>query len=302
MYDCIIIGGGPAGLSAALQLRRRNRSVLVVSNPGSQNPLSKAEKIDNYLGMPGLTGAELMDAFQQHAQEMGVEFKTGRVISTMAFDGWMLNVGAEVYQAKTLILAAGVARAAKYSGEQKLLGHGVSYCATCDGMLYRKKSVVVVGRSADAPQEANYLKSIGCQVTYVSPKKPEGLDEGIPFLKAHKLEVAGEQSVEALIADGAKLPCEGVFILRESVAPTDLIPGLETEGGYIKVNRQMETSVPGVFAAGDCTGKPLQVAKAVGEGLVAGDSADKYLDCEPFHTTHRIIICKGAFYHGSESF
>ncbi len=278
MYDCIIIGGGPAGLSAAIQLRRRNRSVLVVSNPAAQNPLSKAEKIDNYLGLPGLTGAELLERFQQHAEDAGVEFKTGRVISTMAFDGWMLNVGAEVYQAKALILAAGVTRAAKYPGEQELLGHGVSYCATCDGMLYRKKPVVVVGRSADAPQEANYLAEIGCQVTYVSPQQPKGLNPEIPYVKANRLAVEGEGSVEALTADGAKLPCQGVFILRDSVAPTDLIPGLETEGGYIKVNRHMETSVSGVFAAGDCTGKPLQVSKAVGEGLVAGDSADKFLD------------------------
>jgi thioredoxin reductase (NADPH) len=278
MYDVIVIGAGPAGLSAAVQLRKRNRSVLVVGNPAKENPLWKAERIDNYLGMPGKTGAELLEAFQQHAEDMGVEFKTGKVISTMAFDGWMLNVGAEVYQGKALVLAAGVSRGAKYPGEQALLGKGVSYCATCDGMLYRNKAVTVVGRSADAPQEANYLAQIGCQVTYVSPQPPQGLQKGIPYVKAHKLEVKGEQSVEALVADGAELPCDGVFILRESVAPVDLIPGLETEEGYVKVNRQMETSVAGVFAAGDCTGKPLQLAKAVGDGLMAGDSADRYLE------------------------
>jgi thioredoxin reductase (NADPH) len=145
-------------------------------------------------------------------------------------------------------------------------------------MLYRGKAVTVVGRSADAPQEANYLSQMGCQVTYVSPQEPKGLQEGIPFVKAHKLSVKGEQRVEALEADGALLPCEGVFILRESVAPTDLFPELELEEGYVKVSRRMETSVPGVFAAGDCTGKPLQLAKAVGEGLMAADSADHFLE------------------------
>jgi thioredoxin reductase (NADPH) len=278
MYDVIVIGGGPAGLSAAVQLRKRGRSVLVVSNPAQQNPLWRAERIDNYLGMPGKTGAELMEAFRSHAEGMGVEFQTGRVLSAMAFEGWMLNVGADVYQAKALILAAGVSRGTKYPGEQELLGSGVSYCATCDGMLYRGKAVTVVGRSADAPQEANYLSQMGCQVTYVSPQEPKGLQEGIPFVKAHKLSVKGEQRVEALEADGALLPCEGVFILRESVAPTDLFPELELEEGYVKVSRRMETSVPGVFAAGDCTGKPLQLAKAVGEGLMAADSADRFLE------------------------
>lgn len=277
MYDVIVIGGGPAGLSAAVQLRKRGRSVLVVSNPARQNPLWRAERIDNYLGLPGKTGAELLEGFQQHAADMGAEFKTGRVLSAMAFEGWMVNVGAEVYEARALILAPGVNRGAKYPGEQELLGSGVSYCATCDGMLYRGKAVTVVGRSADAPQEANYLAQMGCQVTYVSPQEPKGLQEGIPFVKAHKLAVKGTQRVEALEADGALLPCEGVFILRESVAPTDLIPGLALEEGYVQVNRRMETNIPGVFAAGDCTGKPLQLAKAVGDGLMAADSADGYL-------------------------
>ncbi len=278
MYDVIVIGGGPAGLSAAVQLRQRGRSVLVVSNPVRSNPLWRAERVDNYLGLKGLTGAELLERFQRHAEDMGVEFRTGKVLSAMAFEGWMLTVGAEVCEAKALVLSAGVSRGAKYPGEAELLGRGVSYCATCDGMLYRNKSVVVVGRSADAPLEANYLAQIGAQVTYVSHQAPQGLQEGIPWVKAHRLAVLGEQSVEALEADGARLPCEGVFILRESVAPADLIPGLETEEGYVRVNRRMETSVEGVFAAGDCTGKPLQIAKAVGDGLMAGDSADQYLD------------------------
>ncbi|MCD8007613.1 MAG: NAD(P)/FAD-dependent oxidoreductase, partial [Clostridiales bacterium] len=138
VYDCIIIGGGPAGLSAAITLRRRNRTALVLSNPTSRNPLAKAERVDNYLGLPGLTGQELMDKFLDHAQQAGAELRTGKVLSAMPFDGWMLTVGSEVFQSKALIITTGVARGQKYPGDQRLLGRGVSYCATCDGMLYRK--------------------------------------------------------------------------------------------------------------------------------------------------------------------
>ena len=227
MHDILILGAGPAGLSAAVAARQKNRSALVISNPSGQNPLSRAERIDNYLGMPGMNGVEMLTAFEEHARKMGADFVTGRVISAMALgEQFFLTVGSEVYEGRRLILASGVARGAKYPGEQEFLGRGVSYCATCDGMLYRNRPVVVVGRSKDAPQEANYLKSLGCQVVYVSPQEPKGLDREIPFVRAGKLEVRGTDRVSALVADGAELPCEGVFILRDALAPTDLLPDL----------------------------------------------------------------------------
>ena len=199
----------------------------------------------------------------------------------MAWEGFHLTVGNELYEGSSLILAPGVVRQAKYPGEMEYLGRGVSYCATCDGMLYRGKPVVVVGRSKDAPREAAYLKELGCQVVYVAARRPEQLDPVIPFVQANRLEVEGEQTVTGLRADGSLLPCSGIFILREAVAPTDLLPGLETENGAIRVDRRMATSIPGVFAAGDCTGEPLQVSKAVGEGLTAALSAAEYLDQLP---------------------
>ena len=199
----------------------------------------------------------------------------------MAWKGFHLTVGNELYEGSSLILAPGVVRQAKYPGEMEYLGRGVSYCATCDGMLYRGKPVVVVGRSKDAPREAAYLKELGCQVVYVASRRPEQLDPAIPFVQANRLEVEGEQTVTGLRADGSLLPCSGIFILREAVAPTDLLPGLETENGAIRVDRRMATSIPGVFAAGDCTGEPLQVSKAVGEGLTAALSAAEYLDQLP---------------------
>ena len=277
-YDLIVLGSGPAGLAAALAARGRDKSVLVIGNRWQDSPLARAELVENYLGMPGVTGSEMLERFTDQAQRSGVEFVTGRAVSLMAYNGFMVTVGSDFYQSRALILAPGVARATKYPGEGEYLGRGVSYCATCDGMLYRDKDVVVVGRAKDAPHEANYLRSIGCQVIYVANTRPDGLDEGISFVKGGRLEVKGGQTVTALVVDGREIPCAGVFILRDAVAPTDLLPQLETEKGVVKVDRAMATNVEGVFAAGDCTGAPLQIAKAVGEGHIAALSACEYLD------------------------
>ena len=213
-YDVVILGTGPAGLSAAVAARGRGKKVLVLGKRWQDSPLAKAERVDNYLGMPNMTGAEMMEQFEKHALDMGAELVLGRVDAVMAFDGFHVTVGTEIYQGKTLILAPGVVRQTKYAGEDTYLGRGVSYCATCDGMLYRGKEVVVVGRSSEAPHEAAYLQQIGCHVTYVASKRPDTLPEQIPFVQGNRLEIQGEQTVTGLVVDGAVIPCQGVFILR----------------------------------------------------------------------------------------
>ena len=279
MYDIAVVGGGPAGLSAAVQARARGKSVVVIGGDARDNALYKTRRIDNYLGFYGVAGPELLERFEAHAREMGVERRNGRVLNILPMGTeFYLAVGSEVEQARAVVLATGVVQAGKLPGEAEHLGAGVSYCATCDGMLYRNKEVVVIGRAADAPHEANYLREIGCRVTFVSPRPPEGLRPDIPYVQAGKLRVLGDRAVEAVQADSVTLPCEGVFILRPSMAPAELLPGLELEGNYIRVDRNMAASVPGVFAAGDCTGQPLQVSKAVGEGQVAGHRAAEYVD------------------------
>ena len=280
VYDIIVLGSGPAGLAAAVAARGRDKSVLVIGRRWQDSPLAKAERVDNYPGLPGRTGLELLEELFRHASSLGAEFVTGKALSLLAWNGFSVTVGSQVFSGKALILAPGVVRAAKYPGEAEYLGRGVSYCATCDGMLYRNKAVVVAGLAPDAPAEAKYLKSLGCQVVYVSPRQPEGLDQDIPYVKASRLAVKGEQTVTGLEADGVLLPCAGIFILRRTVAPTDLLPELETEEGVIRVDRSMATNLPGVFAAGDCTGGPLQVSKAVGEGHVAALSACEYADAQ----------------------
>ena len=288
-YDILILGSGPAGLAAAVAARGRNKSVLVIGNRWQDSPLAKAERVDNFLGLPGRTGLEMLGEFHRHAEALGVEFVVGRALSLLAWNGFSVTVGSQVCQGRTMVLAPGVVRADKYPGEAEFLGRGVSYCATCDGMFYRGKPVAVVGLAPDAPAEANYLKSLGCQVVYVSPHRPEGLDGDIPVVRSGAVAVQGEQTVTGLEAGGTVLPCNGVFILRRAVAPTDLLPNLETADGAIQVDRSMATNVSGVFAAGDCTGGPLQVSKAVGEGHVAALSACAYLDRE----TSRITTTEG---------
>lgn len=277
-YDILVLGGGPAGLAAAVAARGRNKSVLVIGNRRQDSPLARAERVDNYPGLPGKSGLGLLEEFHRHARSLGAAFSVGKALSLLAWNGFSVTVGSQVYQGKALILAPGVIRTDKYPGEAEYLGRGVSYCTSCDGMLFRNKPVTVVGLAPDAPLEANYLSGLGCQVVYVSPRPPEGLAEGIPYIKAGRLAVRGEQTVTALEADGAILPCAGIFILRPALAPADLLPALETEDGFIKTDRRMATNVSGVFAAGDCTGGPLQVSKAVGEGHVAALSACEYLE------------------------
>lgn len=259
-YDVLVIGGGPAGLSAAQNVRARGKTALVVSNPLEENPLWKAKEVDNYLGLPRLSGAELLTAFQRHAESSGAEFLEGRALSALrSGESWYVSVGNTMVQGKAVVLAAGVVRGKKLPGEAELLGRGVSYCATCDGMLYRGKRVAVLGWTPSAEKEAAFLEGIGCQVLYLD--------------KPRDCAIRGAEKVEAVTCGGVTEAVEAVFLLRPAMTPGDLFPGLETGGGFVAVDREMRTNLPGVFAAGDCTGGPLQVSKAVGEGLTAGQKA-----------------------------
>ena len=280
MVDIAVLGGGPAGLSAAITARSRGKSVAVLTINPAYSGLWKAERVDNYPGLPNISGKELIERMTEQAKAAGAELIRARITGMMdTGDGFLLNAGTEMYEAKAVILATGVVMASKYPGETEFLGMGVSYCATCDGMFYRGKKAAVVGRSPDAPEEANALQDMGVDVFYtgLTVDRPEGLHESIPYISAKKVEVQGEGKVNAILLDGTPHEVEGVFILRQTVAPTAILPELAMENGYVKIDRQMKTSAKGVFAAGDCTGKPLQIAKAVGEGLIAALSAVEYL-------------------------
>ncbi len=276
MLDCIIVGGGPAGLSAAVNLRQRDKSCLVLSSGPSV--LQKAEWVDNCAGLPGLSGEALMQVLTDHALAKGAEIRHAKVSNILPFgETIMVNADGEILESRTVILAAGAARGAAIAGEEEYLGRGVSYCATCDGMLYRGRHCLVWGLAENAAEEANYLAGIGVQVTFVGARRPAALLPDIAFVAGKPKEIQGADTVQqVLLADGSQLACDGIFILRSAIAPARLLEGLAVENGSIAVDRQMATNIPGVFAAGDCTGAPLQVSKALGEGQVAGLSAAEY--------------------------
>lgn len=278
LVDIIIIGAGPAGLSAAVNAISRGKTVRIFSN--KENYLSKAEQVDNHLGFYHVSGKELMDKFKEHAQAMGVKIEEGKVVNILPLgDSFLVNINGDIAQAKKVLLAMGVSKVKEVAGEARLLGSGVSYCATCDGMLYRGKNALVWDQSKDAWEEANFLQSIGVNVTFVSQKpRHENLSHDIKFIKGTITEIMGEDSVEAVRLEDQIIKTDAIFMLRDALAPTALIEGLDLDGNFIKVDRHMETNIEGLYAAGDITGKPLQLSKAVSEGLIAAQHAAVQID------------------------
>ena len=207
------------------------------------------------------------EAMEDQALDAGAEILHGRATSIAPLgDGFGVIYGADFCEAETLILCTGVAAGKVFPGEQEFLGRGVSYCVTCDGMLYRGKKVCVVGFTSDTKEEAELLRTMGCEVEMFTSRTA-------------KYAVLGQERVTALSVNGEEHPCEAVFILRPAAAPDTLLAGLAMDGVHVAVDKvTMKTSVAGVFAAGDCTGKPYQIAKAVGDGNIAALSAAQYIE------------------------
>lgn len=264
-YDVVVIGGGIAGVSAALSCRSRGKSVAVIANGEETSSLYKAERITNYPGIPAASGREICAILAAQLEGCGAELVRGRALSVMPIgEGFGVAVGSEFCGCSAVILAAGITREKLYPGEGEFLGRGVSYCATCDGMLYRGKTVAVVGGGEEAARDADFLESIGCTV--------------LRFPQAARYEIRGGMKADTLLDGGEEHNVDGVFVIKDTVSVTRLVPGLAYENGGIVTDRMMRTNVPGVFAAGDCTGKPYQLAKAAGEGNVAALSACEYID------------------------
>ena len=255
MFDIAIIGAGPAGYSAAINARKRDKSALVIGQSGGW--LARAERIDNYPGLPGVSGAQLLDAMRAQAEAMGVATRPGVVHQVMDMGGtFALSLGGDFVEARRVILCTGAKQPRLLPGEERLLGRGVSYCGTCDAMLYRGKRVAVIAQGPEAVSEANFLASVCESVTFFGAPDA-ALDAKIAVSGKKPEEIEGDTRVTALRASGEDMPFDGVFIFREAMALSALLPGLEMDGAFIRVDRAMRTSVPGVFAAGDCTGLPL---------------------------------------------
>lgn len=278
-FDVAIIGTGPGGLEAAINCRIRNKSVLLIGSKDLSFKMSRLEKVSNYLGLGTVTGEEMNKAFKKHLDEFNLDITEDKIQTVYAMGDYFALQGKEVmYEASSVILATGVVAAKPLKGENEYLGRGVSYCATCDAPLYRGKDAIVVGYSQKEEEEANFLAEVAKKVYYLPVYKDERhLDSRIEEITGKPTEIRREDKTLTLVTDKGEYTANGVFILRDAVSAGQLVPGLETDGAHVVVDRSMKTNIKGLFACGDITGLPYQIAKAVGEGNIAALSAVSYL-------------------------
>lgn len=287
MTDCIIVGSGIAGISAALTLQANGKTFQIFGSDGLSDKIAKAERIHNYPGLSDVSGKTFVAALQKQLQDGGIEITKERISGVYALKDkfTVLTQEGNSYESKTVILACGVESVKQIDGEENFVGRGVSYCATCDGFLYKDKTIAVVCTSKALEHEITYLANFA-KTVYLMPlykdveieannvvvlrKIPQKIDGG---LRVNKIAFATPPAENI----PAEIPVDGVFMLRESVSPAVLVGGLQTENGHVVVTRAMETNLKGCYAAGDCTGRPYQYAKAAGEGNVAAHSVSEYV-------------------------
>ncbi len=279
-YDVAIVGTGPAAVSAALTLKVHNKSIIWFGSRKMSPKVEKSEKIANYPGVAMVSGPELNQLYRRQVEEAGLEITEKLVTNILGSrSGYMLQGGDEIYSARTILLTTGAVSGKGFPGEERLLGSGVSYCATCDGFLYKGKTIAVFCGSRDFEHEAEYLAELAEKVYLFTAYPDCGVERENVIVNPGRIkEINGTMRVSGVtLTDGTELEAAGVFVLRNAVAPGTLLKGLEINGADIVVDRRMATNKPGCFAAGDCTGRPYQLAKAVGEGNVAAHSIIEYL-------------------------
>lgn len=294
MENIVIIGAGPAGISAALYAARGNMNPLVINN--GIGALEKAEKIENYYGLEQpLSGKELYERGISQAEALGVRILDAEVLGISGFDTFTVKTTAGDFDTVSVILATGGKRSApKIPGLKEFEGRGVSYCAVCDAFFYRGKEVAVVGNGEFALHEAEELWNVTQDVTiYTDGKEPEFSREHPIAVNTMKIQaIEGDDKVSGLLMqsdiaaqdaeapENSFYPADGVFVALGTAGSTEIARqmGAEiTDKGNIKTDEEMATTIPGLFAAGDCTGGLLQVSKAVYEGSMAAISAGKYV-------------------------
>ena len=276
-YDIAIIGTGPAGLSAALTAKIRNKKILLLGSAGLSEKVEKAPTVQNYLGLPAVSGTDMQQAFLQHIRQMDITITEKKVNTIYPMgDFFGIQMGMEMAQADTVILATGVTADKPYPGENELLGKGVSYCATCDAPLYRGRTVAVIGFGQKEEEEAAFLAEVAEKVYYFPMYKGD-IHADVTVVREKPEAILGEEKVQSVRTAAREYPVDGVFVLRESILPEHLLKGLQLEGNRVVVNLNMETNIPGCFACGDLAGKPYQYIKAAGQGNVAALSAVEYL-------------------------
>ena len=278
-YDIAIIGTGPAGLSAAITATIRNKKILLIGPKQLSEKVQKAHLIQNYPGLPEISGEELAKSYQKHLDALHISITEARVNAVYNMGSYFgIQASDQMFEADTIILASGVVTGKMLEGEKEFLGRGVSYCATCDAMLYRGKKVAVIGYSRREEAEAEFLAEVVDQVYYFPMYKGDiSVSEKIKVVREVPKSVFGEDLVEGLRTDKGEWNVDGIFILRDSISPEQLLAGVEMDGAHVKVNLKMETSIAGCFACGDIAGTPYQYIKSAGQGNVAALSAVEYL-------------------------
>lgn len=281
-YQAVIIGGGPAGVSAALYLARANIKTAIVENgPGA---LARAHKIENFYGIAA-SGLKLYAEGLEQARSLGVDIIQDEVLAVEYYDSFVLTLKhqAEPLPAPALILATGTKNVTLNLPELvELEGKGISYCAVCDGFFFRKKKLAVLGHGAFALHEAEYLRHIAAEVTVLTNGQDDSAAKAAGFatITTPVTAVTGSERLQAVrFADGSELEVSGLFIALGTADSTDMARklGAQLDGRFIKVDADGATNIPGLFAAGDCIGGLKQVSKAVHDGARAGLATIKFL-------------------------
>lgn len=279
MYDVAIIGTGPAGVSAALTLKALNKDIILFGSAQLSEKIRKAECIRNYPGLAQVSGAKMMEAFARQLEQMEITITSKTVTGVYSMgDYYGILCNQDMFEAKAVILATGVESVKPVPGEMEFLGCGVSYCATCDGFLYKGKTIAVVCTSAEYEHEIEYLADLAEKVYLFPLYRNCGVHrENVELMSGVLTAVEGESMVQRVCTREGQWDVDGVFFLKAAVSPATLVPGLEAENGHVTVDRSCKTNLPGLFAAGDCTGRPYQYVKAAGEGNVAAHGAVQFL-------------------------
>ena len=281
MYDIAIVGGGPAGLAAVVTAGVRNKKIVLFDAGDFGLSLRKTALIKNYLGLPNISGNALMDSFLTQAESFKPMIVKHKVLSIMPMEpGFMLAAAENVYEAKSVILALGTSHSHQLPGEAAFLGKGVSYCATCDGSFYKGKQIAVIATLPSAKADIEFLGELCSEVTVMLTYKltEPFAHSNIKVIQARPKAITGDAKAKAVVTDQGTLEEDGIFIFRETDPVSNLLPMLVMEGNSIKVDQHMNTNIPGIFAAGDCTGTPWQISRACGQGQEAVLSAVSYVD------------------------
>lgn len=280
-YDIAIVGTGPAGLEAAITAKIRNKKIILFGENNLSKKVEKAHTVLNYLGLPEVAGEDMMKAFKTHLDNLGIEICENRIVTIYSMGKYFTLQGHnnEFYEAESVILATGLSSTKPFTGELENLGRGVSYCATCDGLLYKGKEVCVIAYSSKDEEEANYLSEVTSKVTYIQMYDGDtNFKENVEVIKNVKpLSMERNDKDMILHLEDKDVTSSCVFILRENIAPSQLVPGLKIINNHVEVDRSLKTNIKGLFACGDITGAPYQYIKAAGEGNVAALSAVSYL-------------------------